>query len=356
MPLSDFLTPQIESIIEFWRTRPRKPTRKVTPGGRYSFTLCKHTIRLFNHFLRWLYKEPSLSWKNPADLDPHPISVGRDAEIKFKAETYSKEEVRILWQHASQFERRLLLLSLNCGFSISETGSLDWHEVDGHFIRGLRPMTKGYGEFKMWDITRQSLGTPKKKGTVFLTESGLSLIAPTKGNKPSTKIPSAWTRLLNRVRKHHPEFKKLGFHHPRKMGGNEIRKIADGETMGVFLRHGKPVKSDGLAGVYSNNAFETVVVAQDKLWEQWQDVFTPLGEVELPRKISPDQIQPIRRLKTQGVQTKKLAEMFGVCADTIRVDCRKKERAPRAGNNRVVAHFPSGWLGRSLSIGGRSRC
>jgi DNA-binding transcriptional regulator YiaG len=160
---------------------------------------------------------------------------------------------------------------------------------------------------------------------VFLTESGLSLIARTKGNNVSAKIPAAWYRLLNRVCKHHPDFKRLGFHHLRKTAGNEIRKIADGETMGVFLRHGKPVKTDALAGVYSNADFEKVFKAQDKLWETWKDIFTPLDEVALPRKITPEQIRQMRRLKTQGVKTKKLAEMFGVSLDTIRVYCRKKK-------------------------------
>jgi hypothetical protein len=170
-------------------------------------------------------------------------------------------------------------------------------------------------------MTRQALGTPKKKGPVFLTESGLSLIARTEGNNVSAKIPAAWYRLLNRVCKHHSDFKRLGFHHLR----NEIRRLADGETMGVFLRHGKPVKTDALAGVYSNTDFEKVFKAQDKLWETWKDIFTPLDEVELPRKITPEDIRLIRRLKRQGVQTKKLAERFGVCADTIRKYCHKKK-------------------------------
>ena len=37
--------------------------------------------------------------------------------------------------------------------------------------------------------------------------------------------------------------------------------------MGVFLRHGKPVKSDSLAGLYSNPVFPRVFEAQDRLWE-----------------------------------------------------------------------------------------
>ncbi len=320
VPLSDFGVDEIEAVVEFWRTRPKKPVG----GGPYSFTLCKHTIRLFRHFLKWLHREKSFPWKKPADLDLDRIKIVPDAETKYKVETYGKGELAVLWQYANHFERQLLLLALNCGFSISEIGSLDWAEVEGGYVKGLRPKTKVYGEFKLWPMTVQALGDPKKEGPVLTTKTGSSLIAPTKGNNPSAKIPAAWYRLLNRVQKNHPGFRRLGFHHLRKTAGNEVRRIADGETMGVFLRHGKPVKTDDLAGVYSNPVFTRVSEAQDKLWEAWGEVLTPLGEVDLPRKISPEQVREIRRLKRQGVTTKELAERFGVCADTIRVHCRKK--------------------------------
>ena len=275
--------------------------------------------------MRWLHKEKSFPWKKPVDLDLDRIKIVPDKEPKYKVETYSKEELGTLWQHASHFERRLLLLALNCGFSISEIGNLDWKEVEGDHIKGLRPKTKVYGEFKLWEMTRQALGEPKKKGLVFVTEGGLSLIAPTTGNNPCAKIPAAWYRLLNRVTRHHPEFKRLGFHHLRKTAGDFIRRLADGETMGVFLRHGKPVKSDPLAGTYSNPVFSRVFDAQDRLWELLKDIFTPLGEVELPRRISPETIREIRRLKRRGIKTKKLSEMFGVSTSTIRAYCRKKK-------------------------------
>jgi integrase len=318
MPLSDFGTDEIDAIIEFWRTRPKKPK-----GGPYALTLCKHTIRLFKHFVRWLHKEKSFPWKKPVDLDLDRIKIVPDTETKYKVETYSKEELVLLWQYASYFERQLLLLALNCGFSISEIGSLDWKEVEGNHIKVLRPKTKVYGEFKLWEMTQQALGDPKKKKPVFVTKTGSSLIAPTKGNNTSAKIPAAWYRLLNRVQKHHPGFKRLGFHHLRKTAGNFVRKLSDGETMGVFLRHGKPVKSDPLAGTYSNPVFSRVFDAQDRLWELLKDIFTPLEEIELPRKVSPETIRQIRSLKKQGIKTKKLSEMFGISPDRIRVYCRK---------------------------------
>ena len=106
MPLSDFGTEEIDAIIEFWRTRPKKPARKNQPREPYSFALCKHTIRLFKHFVRWLHKEKSFSWKKPVDLDLDRIKIVPDKETKYKVETYSKEELAILWRYASHFERR----------------------------------------------------------------------------------------------------------------------------------------------------------------------------------------------------------------------------------------------------------
>lgn len=323
-PLSDFGISEIETIIEFWRTRPKK----LNGDGKdpYSFSLCKHTIRLFKHFLRWLHKEPTFPWKKPVDLEFDRLDIVKDKEMKYKVETYSKEELGILWQHASHFERQLLLLALNCGFSISEIGSLNWTEIEGEYVKGLRPKTKVYGEFWLWDITRMALGEVKKKGLVLTTEGGLSLIAPTAGNNTSKKIPNAWNRLLRRVKKHkqHSDFKPLGFHHLRKTAGNFIRKLSDGETMGVFLRHKKPVRTDPLAEVYSNPAFQKVFDAQKRLWELLADIFTPLEEVELPRKVSPATIRQIRSLKKQGIKTEKLSEMFNLSPSMIRVYCRKK--------------------------------
>jgi hypothetical protein len=72
--------------------------------------------------------------------------------------------------------------------------------------------------------------------------------------------------------------------------------------------------------------FSSVFDAQDKLWELLKDIFTPLEEVELPRKVSPETIRQIRRLKRQGIKTKKLSEMFGVSPTMIRVYCRKKRQ------------------------------
>ena len=318
MPLSDFGTPEIGAVIDNWRKRPKKPD-----GSPYSFSLCKHTIRLYKHFLKWLHKSPAFPWKKPADLELDRVKVVPDKETKIAVDVYTKEELRILWAHATVVERQYILLALNCAFSISEIGTLDWSMVEGDYIKRIRPKTKVYGEFLLWDVTKEALGE-RKKGLVFRTKNGVGLLEPTEKNNRGAKIPNAWYRLLDRVERFYPGFKRLGFHHLRKTSGDLMRKFSDGETMAVHLCHGKPVKTDVLAGVYSNPVFERVFQAQRRVYEYLADIFTPLEQVDLPRTISLATIRQIRAMKAGGIKTKKIAEVLGVSEDTVRRYARKK--------------------------------
>ena len=320
MACPSFGIPEIDAVIDYWRKRPKK--NKTEP---YSFSICKHTIRLFKHFLKWLHKSPAFPWKKPIDLELDRIKVVPDKETKITVEVYTKEELRTLWTQATLIERQFLLLALNCGFSISEIGTLDWSMIHGDYIKRIRPKTKVYGEFLLWDITKQALGEPKKQGLVFTTEKGTSLLEPTVTNRRGAKIPNAWYRLLRRVKKFEAAFKELGFHHLRKTSGNLMRQFSDGETMAVHLCHGKPVKTDALAGLYSNPVFERVFEAQRRVYDYLADIFTPLQEVELPRTISPATIRQIRTMKKNFIKTKKIAEVLGVTEDTVRRYARKKK-------------------------------
>jgi hypothetical protein len=103
-----------------------------------------------------------------------------------------------------------------------------------------------------------------------------------------------------------------------------MRKFGDGETMAVHLCHGKPVKTDALASLYSNPVFERIFVAQQRVYEYLADIFTPLGQVELPRKISPATIRQIRAMKKNCIKTKKIAEVLGVSENTVRRYAQKR--------------------------------
>ncbi len=262
------------------------------------------------------------------------IKVVQDKETKIAVEVYTKEELATLWSHATLAERQLLLLALNCGFSISEIGTLDWSMIHGDYIKRIRPKTKVYGEFQLWDITKRALGEPKKKGLVFTTANGVGLLEPTKTNRRGAKIPNTWYRLLRRVQKFHSTFKSLGFHHLRKTSGDLMRRFSDGETMAVHLCHGKPVKTDALAGLYSNPVFPRVFEAQQRVYAYLADIFTPLEEVELPRKISPATIRQIRVMKRSGIKTAKVAEVLGVTVQTVRRYAKPPSSRPKNTSRR----------------------
>ncbi len=327
MALSDFGMDEILDLFEYWRKRPKQVNEQKSNGKPFSHSLCKNTITLLKHFFRWLHNEKSMPWKKPADLDLGArISIVRDTDPKYKAETYTAEEVKTLWSYATAFEKKLLLFALNFGASISETATLAWKHVEGDYVKRLRPKTKVYGEFVIWDLTRQAMGEPQAEGRVLLNGNGNPLHSKVKG-KQSRQIKNAWDRLLKRVKKHHDKFKTMGFHGMRRTAIQFIRDESDGETAGVFACHGKPVPQDKMLGLYSNPVFPRVFEAQKKVWTMLSKFITDLGTDALPRKFTPEQIREVRRLKRQGVKTKVIATLFGMSVNQVNRYARKK--APR---------------------------
>lgn len=328
MQLSDFGLDEIHGLFEYWRKRPRQVNEQKTNGKPFSHSLCKNTITLIKHFIRWLHKEKSMPWKKPADLDlSERVKIVKDTERKFKAETYKLDEVKILWSYATTFERKLLLFALNFGASISENATFDWKHVEGDYVKRLRPKTKVYGEFKIWPLTAQAMGERKTEGRVLLNGNGNPLHSRVQG-KQSRQIKNAWDRLLARVLKHHTDFKKMGFHGIRRTAIQFIREESDGETAGVFACHGKPVPQDAQLHLYSNPIFPRVFEAQDKVWAKLSAFMTDLGADVLPRKFSPETIREVRRLKRQGVKTKVIAAQFGMSVNQVNRYARKKDQRP----------------------------
>ena len=328
MPLSDFDLEQINDLFDYWRKRPRQKNEQKKNGQPFSHSVCKNTITLIKHFIRWLHREKTMPWKKPADLDmSERIKITKDDDPKFQAETYDLEEVKILWGRATHFEKKLLLLSLNFGASISEIGTLDWKHVKQGYVKRLRPKTRVYGEFIIWDLTRQTMGEPQKEGLVVRNGIGNPLLSKTKG-KQSRQIKNAWDRLLKRVKRLHKDFKMMGFHGMRRTAIQFIRNESDGETAGVFACHGKPVPQDALLGLYSNPVFLKVFEAQKKVWEKLSNFMVDLEPDVMPRKFTPAQIREIRSLKKQGVKTKVIAAQFGMSVNQVNRYAKKQSRQP----------------------------
>lgn len=330
MPLSDFGLDEVDDLFDYWRKRPKQANGGKNDGKPFSHSLCKHTITLIRHFLRWLHKDKTMPWKKPVDLDlSGRVKIVKDTNPKYKAETYSVEEVKTLWSHATPFEKKLLLFALNFGASISENATLEWAHIQGEFVKRLRPKTKVYGEFVVWDLTREAMGQPHKEGLVLLNGKGNPLLSKVKG-KQSRQIKNAWDRLLKRVRKYHPEFRVMGFHGVRRTAIQFIRDVSDGETAGVFGCHGKPVPQDAMLGLYSNPVFPRVFAAQKKVWEMLSGFMTDLSSDVVTRKYTPEQVREVRRLKRLGMKSKDVAVKVGMSVDQVRRYTRAMTRPTKS--------------------------
>ena len=273
---------------------------------------------------------------------------GRTAQVQ----TYSLDELRTLWEYATPFQRLLMLLALNCGFGRAELASLEPGEVllrqphpherevgchstaEDSWVFRVRHKSGVYGEWKLWSETvtavewwlrqRAGIAIDAAVTTLLVTRKGHRYDTPTKGNHPNYQIPNSWFHLVDRIRKHHPEFRRLSFNKLRKTAGNLIRSEANGEVAAVFLCHGTPVRSDALLDLYTNRPFHRVFEAIDRVGVRvrplWAVVAAPFPE-DRPKggpNISPGKIKRIQTMKRQGYKVGYIAEKVGVSTETVR--------------------------------------
>ena len=329
MPLSDLDANQLESVVRYWANRPAKRN-----GEPMAMVTCEHHIEFWKRFVKWLHKSQEWDWRKPEDFEWDRIRVAiQPQEIAAKARTnqvrtYGKEELRTLWEAANDKQRAYVALALNCGFGITECGTLRKDELQDGFVRRCRRKTGVYGEWKLWPVTLAALAKVKANGSpwVFLTENGKPIIEPTDANNPGQYLPNLWNRLITRVRKDQPNFRKLSFNKLRKTAGNFVRQVADGEIMGVFLSHGEPVKGDELSEVYSDKPFPKVFKAQDAVWESLKDIFAAEAIAHCHTTIGT--IKKIQRLHADGLSVQEIARVCECGMTTVRRHIKKASETP----------------------------
>lgn len=353
VPLAALDAHRIEELFDVLRLRPTGDN-----GRQVSVDWSRNVIKQFRRFLRWLNRSPEFAWKRPADLEfgqvripLNPAEKGRMARNS-QVETYNPKELQTLWEHASPFNRMMMLLALNCGFGSAELASLETadvllrsrhpHEREvGHagtdadsWVFRVRHKTGVYGEWKLWPETvaaidwwqrrRAAIAVAANASTLLVNDKGLRYDAPTKSNNPNYQIPNGWSLLSKRIRKDHAEFRILSFNKLRKTAGNLVRSEAGGEAAGIFLCHGAPVPADALLDLYTNRPFAKVFSAIERVGEKlrplWSGVEFPFpdqSEKSGP-KISLATIRRIQAMKRQGYKTGYVAEKLGVSTETVR--------------------------------------
>ena len=282
----------IVELIGYWRRRPCKQgtDKPMTP------TSCGNYLNTLTRFLKWLDSSCDFDWRKPialSDIDTRVRRLSSDHAKKSLAQvdTFSVDELKLIMRYGQPLDRLLLLLALNCGYGNAEISSLligEIHLFNGHseqdiellhyrttdqdsFIKRVRRKSGVYGEHILFPMTVQGLQwalqvrsqfpNDSREARLLLNENGKAFDTPTKSGNRNQGIANHFDRLIKRIQDDGNEIRPLSFGKLRKTAGNLIRLHSDGEVMGVFDCHGKPVKSDSLSDQYSNRPFGRVFQA-----------------------------------------------------------------------------------------------
>jgi hypothetical protein len=347
----------IQALINVWRNRPM--IEGTDPPRPLAKKTAQHRIREFMRFLRWLNRTSRFEWEKPKNFDELQTKVkeaivDRTARLgRSQVQTYTLDELRLLNEYATPIERLLLLLGLNCGFGPAEQGRLtlgciflnqqhphaDWlkslhgfeSQPSDSYITLFRGKTTVYGEWWLWNQTveavkwarqrRERLGNAKPDALLLVTERGRPFFKQTTGGNRSQNFNRRWEDLNKRIRADHPEFRRLSFGKLRKTAGNLIRHFADGETAGIFLCHGQPVKSDDLLDVYTNRPFPKVFAALREVQEFLRPVFeaAPSDLTKQPmQRYTPLSVgKRVIELHQAGHTVREIAEQVGLSKSSV---------------------------------------
>jgi hypothetical protein len=289
-----------------------------------------------------------------------PLTPGERTGLMRSAQvqTYTLEELHLLWKYGRPFHRLLLLLALNGGFGKGEIGSLELADIHLHqkhpherdigyassaadsWIFRMRHKTGVYAEFKLWAETvqaiewwlcqRERMTVAPGVSTLLVNHNGMRHDTRTKGNNPNPQIQETWYCLTKKIQADHPAFRQLSFNKLRKTAGNLVRAESHGEIAAVFLSHGRPVKSDELLDLYTNRPFAKVFAALDAvaeklrpLWSGVDDPF-PKDDRETKQTLSRATIRRVHALKRQGFKVASIAETLSLSQETIRCAFRRQ--------------------------------
>ena len=302
--LSAIRLAEMQKMFDYWRFRP---VAKTT-GKPIAKNTADNQIWQLRDFFDWLHKESKYDWRRPADcwLDIDRTVKQTTAEQADRHQTlqvlaYDADELAILYRYASPLMRSMILLALNCGFKQAELGTLRVSEVflkqahpfakklgidadrQDSFIKRVRIKSSVYGEWQLWPETVATIewamerrtATKTNKPFVLVSSKGRGYAEKTEGGNKPSMIRNYWENLLDTIQAEpdHDKFRRLPFSTLRKAAGDMIREVSDGEVAGNFLCHGKPVKSDSLADIYTNRPFGKVFNALRKLRTNLQPMF-----------------------------------------------------------------------------------
>lgn len=326
---------KVETWLAYWCRRPLSQSS----GKAMAFTTCRNVLIVLRQFVRWLNRSPQFAWSMPLAFSFPRCKIGLTPGDRVKKRaTFNLSELKTIWQNAKPWDRALILLALNCGFSKREIATLQAGEIvkgKRHtFIKRHRTKTDVYGEWVLWPETLEALEYLKpfqKPGTdyVVVNTAGKSMEKGTPKGNDNQMVKNHWDNIFKRILADYPEFHKLPFKHLRKTGATLIRHmhVANAaELASMYLSHGEKADSaDSLLPVYTSRPWRKLHKVLLKLRKKLLPIFTSVEQPwEFERvRTSPLTVAKVLELRAGGMKLKDIATQVGLHWVTVGKICRK---------------------------------
>jgi len=328
VPLDGFDADAIDHWLAAWGKRP------TGVEGPLALTTCRNTLIGLRQFVRWMSRSAAFSWEMPRGYTFPRCRIDKLPEDRVKRRQHFKRtELALLWEYAHPWDRAMILLALNCGFSKREIATLQKGEVvrkkDRNFIRRHRTKSDVYAEWELWPETCAALEYLGRRANdtpyAVVNERGNPLVRGTpKGNENQT-IKNHWDRLLERVAEDHAGFYRLPFKCLRKTGATYVRKLASAEVASMYLAHGERADDkDQLLSVYTSRPWRKVHQALGKLRARLLPILAGVADPwkEVNYRMSPRLRKEVLALRQQGKTYGEIAQTVKLHPVTVGKVCR----------------------------------
>ena len=345
--LLDFMT--CDECYGVFRNRPltkRYETRMRRKSAR-------NLISALNQFFKWLHLNGNWNWRKPEDFgEISKVIVDLEGDDEHDAEehqVWTIDELKTLYRYALPIERAFMLLGLNCSYGADQIGTLRESRVhfrDGKraYIRRIRKKRGTWSVHLLFEETEKLLRWALEHRKTTQTESPYLLVNQlgrpywylTKKKNRSAQIPSAWNRLLKRVKKDIKGFRPLPFNSLRDTSSDMIEKMGGSDFASLHLAH-KHLSGDKSLRNYVNpnrkRHFQLIRRMERKLATIWEGV-EPL-KIEPKNYIGFAKIEEIKRLREEGISRVEVAKRTGVSAATV---SRYAPKYKQPKKQQAVAH------------------
>jgi integrase len=342
--LSQVDADKIETWLAYWCRRPNGQE-----GKPLALTTCRNVLIDLRRFLRWLARSSRFQWDMPGGFTFHRCRISKVAADRVRKRAWFKlEELKTIWAYAKPWERALILLALNCGFSKREIATLQPGEVVTNskgrtFIKRHRTKTEVYGEWVLWPETIEALAYLKQfqgadKTYLVHNTAGTDLARGTRTGNENQIIKNHWDHLWARIHKDHTDIPKLPFKHLRKTGATYLRHMHipnAAELASMYLAHGEHADSaDSLLPVYASRPWKKLHKALLRLRKKLLPILTSVADPWTYKTVrtSPLLVEKVKALRAEGKKLKEIASLVGLHYVTVGKICRgtKKGEAREA--------------------------